>query len=248
MGEGAVAVTQVDAIHGLGGVGKTQLAARYARVHRRDYDVIWWLRAEQSATLRADLAVLAVALGLVYVDAEEPVAVVAARGWLERNHSWLLVFDNAPGPGAIADLVPDGDGGHVLITSRAHADWRSLNARPLALDVWERDESQAFLRARTGEEDVQVLCVVAEALGDLPLALEQVAAYTNAKAITLTGCLERLRDRASELFAAVRPAGYGHTVASVWSLAFDELTEHPVAGALARVCAHMHRSRFRASC
>ena len=43
-GDGAVAVTQVDAIHGLGGVGKTQLAARYARTHRDAYDVIWWLR------------------------------------------------------------------------------------------------------------------------------------------------------------------------------------------------------------
>ena len=77
-GDGAVAVTQVDAIHGLGGVGKTQLAARYARMHRGDYDVIWWLRAEQPATLRADLAALAVALGLVDVDVDEPDAVAAA--------------------------------------------------------------------------------------------------------------------------------------------------------------------------
>jgi tetratricopeptide (TPR) repeat protein len=66
--DGAVAVTQVDAIHGLGGVGKTQLAARYARTRRDAYDVIWWLRAEQPATLYADLAALAIALGLVDID------------------------------------------------------------------------------------------------------------------------------------------------------------------------------------
>jgi NB-ARC domain-containing protein len=76
-GNGAVAITQVHAIHGMGGVGKTQLAARYAREHRSKYDVIWWLRAEQPLTLHADLAGLAVALGLV--DAE---AVSRKRQWL----------------------------------------------------------------------------------------------------------------------------------------------------------------------
>ncbi len=186
-GEGVVAVTQVAAIHDLGGVGKTQLAARYARRRRGDYEVIWWLRAEQPATLRADLAALAVALGLVDVDVDERDGVAVASGWLERNGRWLLVFDNVTSPGAIAELVPEGEGGHVLITSRAHADWRSLNARPLPLDVWEREESRAFLRARTGEQETGVLDEVADALGDLPLALEQAAAYVNAKAIAPAG-------------------------------------------------------------
>ena len=243
-GDGAVAVTQVDAIHGLGGVGKTQLAARYARTHRDAYDVIWWLRAEQPATLHVDLAALAVALGLVDVDVEEPEAVAAAGGWLERNRRWLLVFDNASAAAVIAGLVPEGEGGHVLITSRAHADWRSLGARPIALDVWEREESVAFLRARTGEHEDRVLDAVADALGDLPLALEQAAAYISAKAITAAGYLERLRDRTPELFAAGRPAGYGHTVATVWSLAFGELAEQPVARELVRVCAHLAAERI----
>ena len=127
--------------------------------------MIWWLRAEQPATLRADLAALAVALGLVDVDVDEPDAVAAAVGWLERNRRWLLVFDNAPAPAAIAEFVPEGEGGHVLITSRAHADWRSLGARPVALDVWEREESRAFLRARTGEHDAGVLDEVADGAG-----------------------------------------------------------------------------------
>ena len=243
-GEGVVAVTQVDAIHGLGGVGKTQLAARYARVHRDKYDVIWWLRAEQTVTLRADLAALAVALGLVDVDVDEPSAVAATAGWLARSRRWLLVFDNAPDPAAIAEFVPESEGGHVLITTRAHADWRSLAARPIALDVWEREESRAFLRARTGEREDAVLDAVADALGDLPLALEQAAAYTNAKAITPAGYLQRLRDRAPELFAAGRPAGYAHTVATVWNLALEQLAARPVAADLAAVCAHLAPERI----
>jgi len=241
-GEGAVAVTQVDAIHGLGGVGKTQLAARYARTHRDAYEVIWWLRAEQPATLGADLAALAVALGVVDVTVDEPDAVAAAREWLERNRRWLLVFDNAPGPGVIAELVPEGEGGHVLITSRAHADWRSLGARPVALDVWEREESVTFLTARTEEHDQGVLDELADALGDLPLALEQAAAYITTKAITAAGYLGRLRDRAPELLDAGRPVGYEHTTATVWSLAFTELAHQPVATRLVGVCAHGARA------
>ncbi|MCA1694638.1 MAG: TIR domain-containing protein, partial [Actinobacteria bacterium] len=140
------------AITGMGGVGKSQLAACYARKQRGVYDVIWWLRAEQSQTLHADLAALAVRLGLVEAsDIDEQDAVTEAYGWLERNARWLVVFDNAPDPDAIANLVPEGSAGHVLITSRMHADWRALKATPLALDVWDRAESRRFLTARTDE-------------------------------------------------------------------------------------------------
>ena len=242
--DGAVAVTQVDVIHGLGGVGKTQLAARYARTRRDAYDVIWWLRAEQPATLRADLAALAVALGLVDVDVEEPDAVAGARDWLERHHRWLLVFDNAPGPGAIAELAPEGEGGHVLITSRAHADWGPLGARPIALDVWERWESVAFLRMRTREREPGVLDALADALGDLPLALEQAAAYSNTKMITLTGYMDRLRDGVPELFSADGPAAYGHTVATVWQLPLRQLAENRVASDLICMSAYLAPERI----
>jgi hypothetical protein len=210
--------------------------------------VLWWLRAEQPATLRADLASLAVALGLAgAVDADEQDAIDAARRWLERNGRWLLVFDNAPGPDAIAELVPESEGGHVVITSRAHADWRALGARPLGLDVWEREEALEFLAERTGERDRVAADAVAQALGDLPLALEQAAAYTNKQAIQLAGYLWLLEDRAPELFAAGRPHGYGHTVATVWGMAFEQLSTLPVArdvlGGVCVSCARAHPAR-----
>jgi hypothetical protein len=240
-GGGAVAVC---AVHGIGGVGKTQLAAHFAREQRDDYDVVWWLRAEQPQTLRSDLAALAVALGLVGAEAEQDDAIAAVSGWLERNGRWLLIADNAPGRDAVADLVAQVDGGQLVITSRAAADWRALGAGPLSLDVWERDESHKFLTARTDERDSRALDELAEALGDLPLALEQAAAYVNELALPVSGYLERLRDGAPELLAANRPPHYEHTVATVWQLAFDEVAEQPVAALVAGACAHLAPERI----
>jgi tetratricopeptide (TPR) repeat protein len=228
----------------MGGVGKTQLAARYAREHREDYDVIWWLRCEQEATLRGDLAELAAALSLAGVEVDEQDAIDMALGWLERNGRWLIVFDNVSDADAISKIVPEGAGGHVLITSRAHGDWRALHAQPLALDVWEREESVEFLVQRTGQQDATAAAQVAVALGDLPLAVEQAAAYACTKAISLSAYLERLCDRAPELFAAGAPAGYEHTIATVWALAFEQIAMHPVAVDLAGVCAHLAPERI----
>jgi TIR domain/NB-ARC domain len=191
----AVAITQVYAIHGVEGVGKTQLAARYAREHRADYDVIWWLRAEQESRLHTDLASLAVELGLTDAEADEQDSIAAVQRWLEAHGRWLLVFDNVTGPDAITDLVPEGNAGHVLITSRAYADWRVLNATPLALDVFKRVESRRFLTRRTDEHDRVALDEVAAALGDLPLALESAAAHINTNASSLAEYVGQLRER-----------------------------------------------------
>jgi hypothetical protein len=239
LSDGPVTVTQTHAIHGLGGVGKTQLAARFARAHRDAYDVVWWLRAERPATLRADLAALATALGVVEETEDQKAAVDGAKRWLERNVRWLLVFDNASNPGGISQYVPEGTGGHVLITSRADADWRALGASTLPLDVFGGDESRELLRNRTGEANSAAIDALAEELGHLPLALEQAAAYANKRALTLSEYSDRLRTRASQLRARGQPLGYEHTVATVWGLAFDAIREHVVAAQLVGACAHL---------
>src|ERR1700693_1925399 len=87
------------ALAGLGGVGKTQLAMEYAYRHAGDYAIVWWLRAEQAATLATDYAALAGALDLPEKDAaEQPVIITAVRDALRHRSDWLLVFDNANTP------------------------------------------------------------------------------------------------------------------------------------------------------
>src|SRR5574341_88362 len=110
-------------VHGLGGVGKTQLVLRYLAKHARDYQVVWWVRAEQPTTLAGDLARLASALRLPeQADPDQEVVVDAVRGWLERHAGWLLIFDNADDQPTLARFLPslgeERRGGRVLVTTR----------------------------------------------------------------------------------------------------------------------------------
>jgi hypothetical protein len=91
-----------------------------------------------------------------------------------ERERWLLVFDNAEHPEHVAGWLPGGNG-HVLITSRAHG-WDEL-AFPVEVDVMDRGESVALLRRRVPGLDDAEASVVAEAVGDLPLAVAQAAGY-----------------------------------------------------------------------
>jgi len=179
------AVTQ--AIQGGGGIGKTTLAAEYAWRHRSDFEVVWWVRAEDPASLVGDYAEVAAALALPEAGMPEQQAVVwSARRWLETHDRWLLVLDNAEGPQAttgllpplthLVDLIPQAiaDHGQVLVTTR-DASWEQQTAL-VDLHLLTPEEAKRFLLARAGSNDQLAAARVAEALGFLPLALEQAGA------------------------------------------------------------------------
>lgn len=234
---GAVSLTQAAAIHGLGGVGKTQLAARFARMNRDEYEVVWWIRAETETTLIDDYCELGVVLGLLAAgEAFDLGAAKKVLRWLESNSGWLLIFDNATDPRPLAPLIPEGPAGHVLITSRKPTDWQQIGATVLALDVWSRSEAIEFLLRRTGRNDSRGAHEVASLLGDLPLALEQAAAYVIARGIAFEEYTERWSARAEELLSEGAPMSYDKTVLTTWQLAFDELKDQPATAVVLAVC------------
>ena len=102
----------------MGGVGKTQLVLEYAYRHAHEFDLVWWLHAEEPTTLQEDFAALPHRLELPEAQ-EQELALVgnAVRQELSRRERWLLVFDNATAPQELVPFLPEGKG-QILITSR----------------------------------------------------------------------------------------------------------------------------------
>jgi tetratricopeptide (TPR) repeat protein len=229
------AVPQV--LHGLGGVGKTQLVLEYAHQHPGDYAIRWWIPAEQPAAIGAHLVALARRLGITeQPEQAETVAVLLDE--LGRRDRWLLVFDNAEDPRDLHPYWPStAADGQVLVTSR-NPNWQAL-AATVPVDVLPRPDAVAFLQWRGGI-DKDNADALAAALGDLPLALEQAAAYLEQTHTPPGEYLELLATRARELFALGRPATSEQTIATIWSVSLQRLhAEAPAAEELLHLCAFL---------
>jgi len=228
------------AVHGLGGVGKTQVALEYTYRYSNEYEIVWWIRAEDTTTLAADYAGLGSKLMLPEKDAKDQSVIIAAvRHWLEQNQGWLLVFDNAEDVDNLLPYLPKGQSGHVLITSR-NPNWEDV-AKPFKAEEFSSQEAVDFLCNRTGQNDRVTAQVLAEALGHLPLALAQAGAYIKNAGKSLADYLEMYRTYEQKILERGKPAAdYKNTVATTWEISFEQVEERmPAAVNLLHLCAFL---------
>jgi tetratricopeptide (TPR) repeat protein len=234
---GATAVLPA-ALHGMGGIGKTQMAVEYIYRHLQDYDIIWWIQATQPAQIRSGLTELAKRLDLPG-SSEAHTAVAAVREALRLGQPyrrWLLVFDAAEAPEAVRSFFPANGPGEILITSR-NPDWAGI-ARPLEVAVFTREESKELLRRRGPEITDAEADRLAEVLGDLPLAIEQAAAWRAETGMPVGEYLRLFEEKRAEILDTSAPVDYAVSVAAAWNVSFDELrTRSPAAHQLLQVCA-----------
>jgi tetratricopeptide (TPR) repeat protein len=226
----------VVALHGLRGVGKTTLAAAYADRHRAEYRATWWIRAQTPEGMRADLVALGLRLGWVAADAAEDAALARVLERLaNEGQGILLIYDNALDAASLRPFLPKGGEARVLVTSNTHA-WRGL-ASPVEIRLWPKEIGADYFLARTGREERDAAEQLSDALGGLPLAHEQAAAYCERLSVSLSDYLKRFSAQPERLLDDARhaPADYhdGLTVAKTFGLAIAEAAKlHPAAGAL----------------
>jgi hypothetical protein len=250
LASGATAVIRQPpgALYGLGGVGKTEIAAEYAHRFSSDYDMVWWIRADQEDSIRAALVGLGRQLGLKDFHPEQrdysSRLVLDALQTGDPYERWLLIFDNVTRPGIIGRYIPQGQG-HVIITSRISEWQRELRTDGIEITEFSLAETVQLLRdrvprlaenpdeaaaaPRTPEQEEarrqQEAERLAQTIGNLPLAAEHAAAYLAETGEPIDDYITAFERNAHELFSREADMFSTHVVvATTWNVTRDTLT------------------------
>ena len=229
-----------QAVCGVGGLGKTQVAVEYALQYRDQYTAILMVNADTPESLRSGLAGLA---GVLYSGLDpatnDDVKERATLDWLQKNPGWLLIVDNADDDtarNAVVERLSQWANGHVLITARFKQWPQTVEA--LDLHVLSVEDAVRFLlqatqdRRRVAADDgAQARLLADQDLDGLCLALEQAAAYIAERQITF----EEYRKRWAENLKEARTWANKHvtqfhpdreiseSVATTWLTTFQQL-------------------------
>ena len=177
------------ALHGLAGVGKTQLAIAYVHSNKELYTGVFWIRAaDQTSLLSSFLEIANITRCITeraIAESSPPDVAKSVLSWLRHQTNWLLVYDNVDDVSVVDGYLPQmTDGGHVLITTR-NPNSMSIPAEGVHVDLLEPDDAAELFRIRAPLESgapfseeitAEVKKIVAE-LGFLPLAIEQAAGF-----------------------------------------------------------------------
>jgi NB-ARC domain len=247
------ALTQPQAIRGLGGIGKTQTAVEYAYRHRNAYTAVFWVKAELREELMTGFGEIAKVLQLPQQDEPDQSLIIAAvKEWFKTHERWLLIVDNADDLTVAREFLPSSAQGHVLLTTRAAATGQIAQA--VELKKMSHHDGALFLLRRAKrianqgewhgatEADQRVALEIAQEMDGLPLALDQAGAFIEEMMLSLAEYLNLYRQEGAKLLAERGElATDDHpSVTVTFRLAFAKVQERsPAAADLLRVCAFL---------
>ncbi len=250
----AAALTQPQAISGLGGIGKTQIAVEYAYRNASLYQAVFWAQSETHEALVSSFVVIAHLLHLFEKDARDQLVVVkAVMEWMKTHTGWLLILDNSDDLGIVGTFIPPVFGGHILLTTRAQAMGRLAQRIEVGTMIPEVGALLLLRRAtllpfdasleEVHPTDREIAMQIVQELGGLPLALDQAGAYIEETACRLSEYLS-LYQRQKSTFLKRRGgliADHPAPVATTWLISFDHIKRSkPIATEILRLCAFLY--------
>src|SRR5436305_10663306 len=249
--------TSSFSLYGLGGIGKTQIAIQYAYQHQKEFDIVCWLRANDWNTLVSSYVELSGDSDLISLESpkfenENDNISIANRlkTWFEKKCElkWLLIFDNADNlhdteeMQNVANLIPRGQRGCVLITSRNRASVKKLvNAGCEVIEMVESEAMQLFTECSqlsVSDSNEQYVKALIRSLGYLPLAIEQAGSFIQASGISVVRYIALYEANKSDLLKKKLPTKiyYRETVATTWKISFAEVDrQDPLASEMLRL-------------
>ncbi|WFB08482.1 FxSxx-COOH system tetratricopeptide repeat protein [Streptomyces sp. LX-29] len=242
-GRGVGSPGSAQVLYGMGGVGKSQIALEYAHRFASEYDVVWWVPASAPDNIRTSLTELARELHRASGAPGAP-GPGEDLDQLRRDlrlgrpfERWLLILDDAADPHVVRDLLPGTGHGHTLVTSRNSA-WNRF-AEPARVEEFSPEESLSLMGTRLPTAPEGELARLADALGHLPLAEEQAAAWLQSGSLSVAQFIERVATNVNLLDEGSAP-DYPLSFAATYDLAYDRLKkEDPAAAKLLDLCAFL---------
>jgi len=238
------ALTQSQAIHGLGGIGKTQVAIEYAYRYQNEYTHVLWLNAQSTENLLTEYIILADLLQLPQLEKDEHYQsrlIALVHQWFVQQERWLLILDNADDMSAVSAFIPTRGRGHLIITTREYTTGSFIS---MDVEKMNPEEGVSFLlrRAKMLSSDVPLEHVpqqdrlqaeaIVTALDGLPLALDQAGAYLEeTPPCSLSAYLERYYHEQRKFLDRRGRTSNHLSVTATFLLCFRQVTEQNALGA-----------------
>ncbi|KAL8781443.1 MAG: hypothetical protein Q9213_005995 [Squamulea squamosa] len=238
------------ALWGMGGVGKTQVALRYASSSRQCFQTILWISADSNIQLLQSFREVASQLGIIQAhEATEDAmaAMMKVKTWLSeasmlpdssmrntslqvKGHRWLLIFDNAEDLEILGHAWPYDAQGSILVTTRNPNIAFDPAAGGVHIQPFDDAEGAKFLLKlidvdANSQVNQDFAKEIAHALGSLPLALNQIGGFINQRKMPLKDFLPLYRRNVERIDSKkTGTVNYEHSISTVWEMTLNRLS------------------------
>lgn len=227
---------KIMAIHGLGGVGKTQLALNYANMSLESFDVILWVSTETQIKMTQAFSSFAKNIGLNLSKNDEldddVLAAQKVKDWFNAlKVNFLIVFDNVESIDILLQMWPSNSKGSILITTRSSSVAWKRAANVIHLQSFEREQGVRTLTTLTGislvnDQEREAAEAIVDQLGGLPLAIVQISDFIRDRQYSFSEFLPLYRSSAKRIIAKGEALSeYNYTIGTVWELSLHKLSE-----------------------